>query len=85
MRASLEDWSNGWVEIEMGLSSSDIDRLIGLLQLIKADPDQHFHATSDFVGTGGVGKVTFYIQQPDEADNLSIGGRALGAGELIEP
>jgi hypothetical protein len=85
MRASLEDWSNGWVEIEMGLSSSDIDRLIGLFQLIKADPDQHFHATSDFVGTGGVGKVTFYIQQPDEADNLSIGGRALGAGELIEP
>jgi hypothetical protein len=85
MRASLEDWNNGWVEIEMGLSSSDIDRLIGLLQLIKADPDQHFHATSDFVGTGGVGKVTFYIQQPDEADNLSIGGRALGAGELIEP
>lgn len=84
MRASLEDWKNGWVEIEMGLSSSDIDHLIGLLQMIRADPDQHFHATSDFVGTGGIGKVTFYIQQPGEADNLSIGGRALGAGKSIE-
>lgn len=83
MRASLEDWNNGWVEIEMGLSSSDIDRLIGLLQMIKADPDQHFHATSDFAGAGGIGKVTFYIQQPEEADNLSIGGRALGSGESV--
>ncbi|SFS16950.1 hypothetical protein SAMN05216570_3427 [Dyella sp. OK004] len=67
----------------MGLSSSDIDRLIGLLQMIKADPDQHFHATSDFVGKGGIGKITFYIQQPEEADNLSIDGRALGVGESI--
>jgi hypothetical protein len=83
MRAALEDWNNGWVEVEMGLSSKDIDRLIGLLQMIKADPDQHFHATSDFVGTGGIGKVTFYIQQPEEADNLSLGGRALGPGEEI--
>jgi len=83
VRASLEDWGNGWVEVEMGLSSSDIDRLIGLLQMIKADPDQHFHATSDCVGTGGIGKVTFCIQQPEEADNLSMGGRALGVGESI--
>ena len=83
MRASLEDWNNGWVEVEMGLSRSDIDRLIGLLQMIKADPDQHFHATSDFVSAGGIGKVTFYIQQPEELDNLSLGGRALGAGESV--
>ncbi|HEY0332329.1 MAG TPA: RHS repeat-associated core domain-containing protein [Stenotrophomonas sp.] len=27
MRASLEDWRNGWVEIEIGLSVQDIDQL----------------------------------------------------------
>lgn len=83
MRASLEDWNNGWTEVEVSLSASDIDRLIALLQMIKADPDQHFHATSDFVGTGGIGQITFQIQQPDEADNLSLGGRAMGEGESI--
>lgn len=83
MRASLEEWNNGWVEVEVGLSIPDIDRLIALLQMIKADSDQHFHATSDFVGTGGIGQITFQIQQPNETDNLSLGGRALGVGESI--
>ncbi|WP_426701628.1 hypothetical protein ACPPVV_01020 [Rhodanobacter sp. Col0626] len=78
----MEDWNNGWVEIEVGLSAPDIDRLINLLQMIRADPDQHFHATSDCVGTGGIGQITFQIQQPSETDNLNLGGRALGVGEL---
>lgn len=83
MRASLEDWNNGWTEVEVSLSAADIDRLISLLQMIKAAPDQHFHATSNFVGTGGIGQITFQIQQPDETDNLSLGGRAMGEGESI--
>lgn len=83
MRASLEDWKNGWTEVEVSLSVADVDRLIALLQLIKADPDQHFHATSNFVGTGGIGQITFQIQQPEETDNLSLGGRAMGEGESI--
>jgi len=83
MRASLEDWNNGWAEVEVSLSAADIDRLIALLQMIKADSDQHFHATSNFVGTGGIGRITFQIQQPDETDNLSLGGRAMGEDESI--
>jgi hypothetical protein len=83
MRASLENWKNGWTEVEVSLSATDIDRLIALLKMIKADPDQHFHATSDFVGTGGIGQITFQIQQPSESDNLSLGSRALGEGESI--
>lgn len=85
MRAALEDWNNGWTEVEVSLSTMDIDRLIALLQMIKADPDQHFHATSNFVGTGGIGQITFQIQQPNEEDNLSLGGRAMGEGESIGP
>lgn len=85
MRASLEDWNNGWTEVEVSLSASDIDRLTALLQMIKADPDQHFHATSDFAGTGGVGQITFQIQQPHESDNLSLGGPAMGEGEFVGP
>nr|WP_199045037.1 hypothetical protein [Dyella sp. ASV24] len=83
MRALLEDWNNGWAEVEVSLSASDIDRLIALLQMIKADPDQHFHATSNFVGSGGIGQITFQIQQPDETDNLSLGGLAIGEGASI--
>ncbi|MDI9238269.1 hypothetical protein QLQ15_05005 [Lysobacter sp. LF1] len=84
MRASLEDWKNGWVEIEVGLSVRDIDLLIASLQVIKADPDQHFHATSDFIGEGGIGQITFQIQQPSEANNLSLGSRAVGPSESID-
>jgi hypothetical protein len=84
MRASLEDWNNRWVEIEVGLSARDIDRLIALLQMIKADPAQHFHASSDFVGAGGVGQITFQVQQLNETDNLSLGGQALAVGESIK-
>ncbi|WP_158883750.1 hypothetical protein [Rhodanobacter sp. L36] len=83
MRASLEDWNNGWTEVEVGLSSSDVDRLIALLQMIKVDPNQHFHATSNFVGAGGVGQITFQMQQADEANNLSLGDRAMGEGESV--
>lgn len=83
MRVSLEDWNNGWVEIEIGLTTRDVDRLIALLQMIKADPNQHFHASSEFVGAGGIGQITFQAQQPNEADNLTFGGQALGAGESI--
>jgi hypothetical protein len=84
MRASLEDWNNGWVGIEIGLTARDIDHLIASLQMIKADPNQHFHASSDFVGVGGIGQITFQLQQPNEMDNLTLGGQALGAGESIK-
>jgi hypothetical protein len=84
MRASLEDWNNGRVEIEVGLTARDIDRLITLLQMIKADPSQHFHASSDFVGVSGIGQITFQAQQSNEMDNLTLGGQALGAGEQIK-
>jgi hypothetical protein len=84
MRASIEDWNNGWLEMELALSARDIDRLIRLLQLIKADPEQHFHASSDFIGTGGIGQITFCIQQPAEQDNLNLGGHALGAGDSVD-
>jgi hypothetical protein len=83
MRASLEDWNNGWVEIEIGLTAGDVDRLIALLQMIKADPNQHFHASSEFVGISGIGQITFQAQQPNEMDNLTLGSQALGAGESI--
>lgn len=85
MRVSLEDWNNGWVEVEVSLSASDVDRLIALLQKIKADPDQHFHATSNVVGSGGIGQITFQMQQPGETDNFGLGGLAMGEGESIVP
>lgn len=72
-----------WIEVEVSLSMSDIDRLIALLQIIKGDPDQHFHASSNFSGAGGIGQITFQVQQPDETNNLTLGGKAQGQDESI--
>lgn len=84
MRAKLEDWKNGWMGLELGLSRDEIDELIRLLRMIQEDPDQHFHITSDYKADGGLGDITLYLKEPGEEDNLILGGRALAPGEEID-
>ena len=84
MRAKLEDWKNGWMGLELGLSRDEIDELIRLLRMIQEDPDQHFHITSDYKADGGLGDITLYLKEPGEEDNLSLGGKALAPGEEID-
>lgn len=81
MRAQLEDWKNGWMGLELGISRDEIDELIRLLRMIQENPDQHFHITSDHEADGGLGDITLYLKEPGEEDNLSLGGRALAPGE----
>ena len=55
MRAEIDDWNNGWYGVSLALSITEIDRLIELLTNISKDPVQHFHISSDYAGSGGVG------------------------------
>lgn len=84
MRTELEDWKNGWYGVQLAVSAEEIDVLIARLQMLKAEPDQHFHLSSTYQGTGGLGDITVYVQGPSEASNMqSIGSRAFAPGDSI--
>jgi hypothetical protein len=83
MHVAIEDWKNGWSGISVGIDPDEIDHLIELLKMIKKDPDQHFHISRDYKGTGGVGDIEVFIRSGNEKHNMSLSGRALAPGENI--
>jgi hypothetical protein len=54
-----------------------------LLQELKADPEQHFHISSDYKGTGGVGDIEVFVKPDDSPDNLFLSSTALQPGDEI--
>ena len=62
MHTSLEDWRNGWYGVYLGISPEEIDGLIERLEMLKTEPDQHFHLSSTYQGEGGLGDITIYVQ-----------------------
>jgi len=83
MYSKLEDWKNDFFGIELGLSLNEIDELIELLQMIKADDEQHFHISSDYKGKGGIGDIVISQRYEGQKDNIFILGKALAPGEEI--
>lgn len=83
MRVTLEDWKNGWCGIQVAISPPEIDRLIALLQELKADSQQHFHISSDYKASGGIGDMEIFVKSDDETDNLFLSGTALQPGDEI--
>jgi len=83
MHSKLADWKNGWFGVEIGVNRSDIDALIAKLTMLREEPDQHFHLSSDYKGTGGLGDLTFYVQSEREPDNMESSGKALAPGTTI--
>jgi hypothetical protein len=77
MHSKFEDWKNGWFGVEIGIAPDEIDRLIELLQMLKHEPDQHFHLSSNYKDTGGLGDLTFYVQSPDTVSNMMTFGKAI--------
>jgi hypothetical protein len=84
MHSKLEDWKNGWFGVELGLSPDEIDRFIELLQMLKAEPDQHFHLSSDYKESSGVGDITLYVQAPDETNNMIAFGKAIAPTREVD-
>ena len=85
MISKLEDWKNGWFGVEVGIAPGEIDRLIELLQMLKHDPEQHFHLSSDYKAPTGLGDITFYVQSADEVSNMLTFGGAIAPGSEIRP
>jgi len=83
MYSKLEDWKNNFFGIELGLSLNEIDELIELLQMIKADDEQHFHISSDYKGQGGIGDIVISQKYEGQKDNIFILGKALAPGEDV--
>lgn len=77
MRAELEQWESGWYGLALGMSAAEIDRLITQLSKLKADPDQHFHISSDYKGKAGLGDIEVYVKSPEEKDNMHLSSLAI--------
>jgi len=84
MHSKLEDWKNNWFGVQLGISKDEIDRIIDLLKMLKEEPDQHFHLSSDYKDTGGLGDITIYVQSPGEVSNMDTLGKARAPGEEID-
>ena len=83
MYVKHEDWGDGWYGVKISLNQDEIDRLIQSLQMIKDDPDQHFHISSDYKEAGGVGDIEISVNTDLENDNMVFLGRALSPGDEI--
>jgi hypothetical protein len=83
MHSSIEDWKNGWFGVDLALTSQEVDRLIELLQMLKTNPDQHFHMASDYKDAGGVGEITMYLKTAEQKHNIYLSGLALAPGNEI--
>lgn len=83
MHVKIEDWKNGWSGISVGIDPDEIDRFIELLKMIRENPEQHFHVSSDYKGTGGVGDIEVFVRGENEGYNMSLSGRALAPGATL--
>jgi len=83
MRANFADWQNGWFGLSLELTVEEIDQLISMLQIVRDDPEQHFHITSDYKASGGLGDIEICRMTQSLPHNMKISGRAIGPGEAI--
>ena len=83
MHSSIEDWKNGWQGIELALAPEEIDKLIELLKMLKADHEQHFHISSDYKESGGIGEITISVKNTLQTHNIFLSGLALEPGDEI--
>ncbi|MCU7929125.1 MAG: hypothetical protein KZQ97_22225 [Candidatus Thiodiazotropha sp. (ex Dulcina madagascariensis)] len=72
MNAEFEDFGTGWIQVFLSMKENDIDSLIEMLKLLKANPDSHFHLASDYEGESGVGDIEISFQGEDQKDNMQF-------------
>lgn len=77
MRITREDFDSGWTDIILGLRPEEIDRFIAMLDMLKMEPDQHFHLSSTFEDESRVSGIEISVQGVDEQDNAAISSQAM--------
>ena len=83
MHSKLNDWGNGWFGIELSLKKEEIDHVISLLEMLKKEPDQHFHLKSDYKASGGIGDIEIAVQAADQTSNMESSSKALAPGSSV--
>ena len=83
MHIEVERWSDGKLGLSLGMCKEEVRALVSALQVIAADPEQHFHISSTGKAESAVGSIEVYIKTPAEPDNVSLSSLALGPGEEI--
>ena len=84
MHGIIKDWKNGWFGVELGFDLDEIDALIELLQMIKKDPEQHFHMSSEHRGDGGLGDIEVFVRSKSEEHNMRLSSLAMAPGDEID-
>ena len=83
MQGEIENWKNGWYGIRLALSTREVNHLIGLLGELRDNPEQHFHISSDYVASEGLGDIEISLLEETGVSNMSISGLALAPGDNI--
>lgn len=84
MYVEMEDWKNGWFGINLFVAPAEINRLIDLLRMLERDPDQHFHISSDYKGSGGIGDIQIAVLPKEGESNMHLTSRVYAPGEIID-
>ncbi len=66
------------------MDPAEIGRFIELLQMIVREPNRHFHFSSEWKGTGGVGNIEFSIRSTEQEHNMHLTSRSYLPGERID-
>ena len=73
MKVELIDFKTGWYKMEISLTPQDIDKLVRSLENLKPSvPSAHFHCSSDYEGSGGVGEVVFVVVPAEDKGPFQI-------------
>ncbi len=73
MKLKLNDFGTGWISIELGVKTKEIDILIGRLLELKSSACDHFViANSSSDQSAGVENVEIYLDDSNEKGNMQI-------------
>ena len=84
MQSKLNDWKNGWFGLELILQPEEVDQLIAKLNMLKEDPNQHFHLSSDYKAASGLGDIEISVAESRGGCDLFIGSKAFGTDAEVD-
>ena len=70
MLVKLTSWKNDDKSVSIGLSHSDIDKLICNLKRLKNDKSEHFHIIN--CEDSDIEEITIYANSGDSINNMAI-------------
>lgn len=76
MRVELQELKKGWFDVSLGLKKKDVEAIIGCLEKLRKEKNQHFHLQGNYENSGGISDIEIYLDNDSATDNLTISGFA---------